>query len=170
MENSKDIISPTFEIPLEETVIYDTPKDKKQINIIVNELEKIEERLTSMEEEKPDIVDKVKRITDESPKVPAQQRNFVVTFPEEAIDALSMSDILPDYLTAYPHLDDLLEEEEENGRKKKRTRKPMRTCCTKTLTGALCFWRTMCLILAVTIVILIILTQKPVRNIYYTYE
>lgn len=168
MENFKDNISPTFEITSEETVMYDTPRRTKRINIIANELEKIEKKLVSMEEEKRDIVDEVKR-TDECPKVPAK-RNFVITFPEDVLDALSTSDITPAYLTAYPHLDDFLEEQEENGCKKKKTRKPMGIRCTKTLTGALCFWRTMCLILAVTIIILIILTRKPVRNIYYTYE
>lgn len=170
MENSKNTIPPTSEIPLEEVAIHDTPKDKKRINIIVNEIEKIEERLTSMEEETADIVDEVKRTDEISAKVPAKKRNFVVIFPEEAVDALSTSDILPDYMTAYPHLDELLTEQGENGRKKEKTGKPFCTRCTKTLTGALCFWRTMCLILAVTIVILIILTRQPVRNVYYTYQ
>lgn len=168
MENSKDNISPTFEITSEETVMYDTPRRTQRINIITNELEKMEEKLALMEDEKQDIVDKVKR-TEECTTVPAR-RSFVITFPEDVIDALSTSDGLPDYLTAYPHLDDLLAEQEENGRKKKGTCKSMRTRCTKTLTGALCFWRTMCLMLAVTIVILIILARIPVRNIYYTYQ
>lgn len=168
MENSEHNISPTFEITSEETVMYDTPRRTQRINIIANELEKIEEKLALMEDEKQDIVDKVKR-TEECTKVPAR-RSFVITFPEDVMDALSTSEVLPDYLTAYPHLDELLAEQEENRRKKKGTCKSMRTRCTMTLTGALCFWRTMCLMLAVTIVILIILVRIPVRNIYYTYQ
>lgn len=109
IENSTNTVTSTFEIPLEEIDYYDTLKDN--FNFVVNELEKIEERMTSMEKEKPDIVDKVKR-TDESPNVPAKQRNFVVTFPEE-VDALSTKIKFPDYQTAYPHLDDLFEEQEE---------------------------------------------------------
>lgn len=170
MENSKDTVSPTFEIPLEEVVMYDTPKRTERINVIVNELQKIENRLTSMEEEKLSIVNEVKRNEGSSKVVLARQRDFIVAFPEEALDALSTSDVLPDYLTAYPYLDDLLEEQGENGPKTKRMRKSIRTRCAKTLCGALCFWRTMCLILAVTVVILIMLAQKPVRNIYYIYE
>lgn len=168
MENFKDNISPTFEITSEETVMYDTPRRTKQINIIANELKKIEKKKVSIEEELRDIVDEVKR-TDECPKVPAK-RNFVITFPEDVLDALSTSDITPKYLTAYPHLDDFLEEQEENGYKKKKTCKPMGICCTKTLLGSLRFWRIMFLILLVTIMILIILTRKSVRNIYFTYE
>lgn len=170
MENSKDNIPPTLEIPLEEVVMYDTPRRTERINVIVNELDNIENRLTLMEEEKLTLVNEVKRNEGSSKVVLPRQRDFIVTFSEEALDALSVSDALPDYLSAYPHLDDILEEQGENGPKKKGMRKSMRTRCAKTLCGALCFWRTMCLILAVTVVILIIFAQKPVRNIYYIYE
>lgn len=35
---------------------------------------------------------------------------------------------------------------------------------------ALWFWRIMCLILTITIVVLVIMTRVPVKNIYYTYQ
>lgn len=111
--------------------------------------------------------------TDE--KILKEETEVLLISPLELFKYLKRPDESPESYQWYAHLKELMKDSngrlvrhsQSNGKSRKAR---LKNLLEDENAQSICFWVTLCMILSITVVILIVLSQMPSVNIYYNYD